>query len=121
MYATVSPSSSRVYGGSVAALLKCAGNCTKLIIQGTGQALVPFVVGVQTVAFSTLEVLREFILHWVQSAHRIQVDDGNGPYFASVRAGLYLLFQIDAALVCVVLGTLPILVVGIETGTVDGS
>ena len=99
--------------------LEGTGQCCQLIVKGAGHTLVPFVVGVQTVGVAVLEILNVLVHHGVEAADRIHVDDGDGPDVTGILDGLDVLFKIDATLVGVVLGDLPVSLATVELGSVD--
>ena len=79
-----------------------------------------FVVGMQAVGVGIVEVVGVFVEKGEKAAERIPVDDGDGPDVGSFLHGLDIDIQILAALVSVGLVALPVFLVGMEVGTVDG-
>jgi len=80
-----------------------------------------FVVGVQTVYSSVLEILHMLVHQREESAQGIEVDDGYCPYVTCFFDSVDITLQGFTATVVIVFRGLPVLVVGIETRTVDGS
>ena len=91
-----------------------------MVHQGAGYALVPFVVGVQTVGVTTLKVLCVLVNHRVEAADCVEVDDGDCPDVARFFYGIDVFLQLDAALVGVVFRYLPVLLVAVELSAVNG-
>ena len=79
-----------------------------------------FVVGVQTVNSSVLEVLHMLVHQGEESTQGIEVDDGYCPYVTCFFDSVDIALQGFTATVVIVFRGLPVLVVGIETRTVDG-
>ena len=74
----------------------------------------------QAVGIGPVEVLAVFLHHGEESRGGIQVDDGHGPDVGRPLHIVYIAVEELAAAVHVVLGTLPVLFVGIESGAMDG-
>jgi hypothetical protein len=81
---------------------------------------VPFVIGVQTVNGSVLEILHMFVHQREKTAKGMKVDDGHSPYVTCFLDSVDISLKGFSTTIIIVFRGLPVLVVGIETGTMDG-